>query len=54
MSPLPTSVTIPFVFGKPVNIWLGMVLAVLGRAAGAARHACTQAALRACIGSTGS
>ncbi len=29
MSPLPTSVTIPFVFGKPVNIWLGMVLAVL-------------------------
>ena len=29
MSPLPTLVTIPFVFGKPVNIWLGMALAVL-------------------------
>jgi hypothetical protein len=29
MSALPMSVTIPLVFGKPVNIWLGMVLAVL-------------------------
>jgi hypothetical protein len=29
MSPLPTLVTRPFVFGKPVNIWLGTVLAVL-------------------------
>lgn len=29
MSALPTMATIPLLFGKPVNIWLGMVLAVL-------------------------
>jgi hypothetical protein len=30
MNPLPLSVTVvPYVFGKPVNVWLGLLLAAL-------------------------